>query len=70
MSMSINTKYEFDRASSTLCGRMASLDLETRKRAADDAAKLIENLPKFLLNSPHCHSELKAMKTFITNVEA
>jgi len=68
--MSITTKNDFDRASSTLCGRMVSLDAKTRKTAAAEATDLLAELPLFLKNSPHIKSEVVALKTLISSVAA
>lgn len=66
----ITSKIEFDNISATLCGRMVSLDHDTRKQAAEDASNLINNLPKFLRNSPHCQKEIEAITTLITRISA
>jgi hypothetical protein len=63
--MKITGKIEFDNASATLCGRMVSLDNETRVSAAKDATELLANLPAFLRNSPHCRAEIEAINTLV-----
>lgn len=68
--MEITSKVQFDNISSTLCGRMVSLESEIRKQAANEAADILESLPKFLLNSPHCSSEIEAMNSLIARVKA
>ncbi len=70
MTTTINSKIEFDNISATLCGRMVSLDSDTRIRAAKDAATVLAELPKFLRNSPHCQGEIEAMTTLISRVSA
>lgn len=66
----ITSKIEFDNLSAKLCGRMVSLDQETRAQAAKDASTLLSDLPKFLRNSPHCQGEIEAMNTLIARVTA
>ena len=62
------TKTEFDQKSSRLCGRMVSLDAETRRDAAADASTLLADLPAVLKNSPHCRGEIEALQTLINRV--
>ena len=64
----ITSKIEFDNASAILCGRMVSLNRDTRIQAADDASAMLAALPKFLYNSPHCRDEIIAIHTLITRV--
>jgi len=66
----ITSKIEFDNISATLCGRMVSLDRDTRVQAAADASALLADLPKFLRNSPHCQGEIEAINTLIDRVSA
>ena len=66
----ITSQIEFNNISSTLCGRMASLDSETRRQAAKEAENMLDDLPKFLRNSPHCRDEIKAINTLISRVSA
>lgn len=66
----ITSKIEFDNLSAKLCGRMVSLDRETRIQAAADASTLLAELPKFLRNSPHCEGEIEAINTLIARVSA
>jgi hypothetical protein len=66
----ITSKIEFDNLSATLCGRMVSLDAETRQQAATAAETLLSDLPKFLRNSPHCRDEIAAINTLVSRVRA
>ena len=65
---SITSKIEFDNLSAKLCGRMVSLDLETRLQAAQEASATLAELPKSLRNSPHCQGEIEAMRSLIARV--
>ena len=62
------TKTEVDNLSATLCGRMVSMDSDTRQQAASEAEALLADLPKFLRNSPHCRDEIAAINTFVSRV--
>lgn len=68
--MSITTKIEFDNASAIFCGRMVSLDMDTRKTAAKSAVEMLANLPKSLKNSPHITAEVAALEALISRVAA
>ena len=57
----INGKTEFFNLSAKLCGRMVSLNHDTRIIAAKEAQDVLASLPTCLLNSPHCQDEIKAM---------
>ncbi|MBK9309163.1 MAG: hypothetical protein IPN12_00180 [Rhodocyclaceae bacterium] len=70
MTTTITSKIEFDNLSAKLCGRMVSLDRETRVQAAKDAESLLAELPKFLRSSPHCQGEIEAINTLISRVSA
>lgn len=61
----ITSTIEFNNASATLCGRMVSLDRDTRIQALNDASAMLAALPKFLYNSPHCQDEITAIQTLI-----
>ena len=62
------TKLQFDNRSSILCGRMVSLDADTRRAAASEARELLNTLPAVLKNSPHCVGEISAMESLINRV--
>ena len=62
----ITSKIEFDQIASNLAGKMVSLDSQTRADAAIEAELFLENLPKFLKNSPHCKSEISALNKLIS----
>lgn len=66
--MTITSKIEFDNESATLCGRMVSLDADGRHKAANDAEKMLSELPTFLRNSPHLRDEINAINTLISRV--
>jgi len=66
----MNSKIKFDNISATLCWDMLSLDKTTRQQAAKEAEVFLANLPKFLLNSPHCKGEIEAINTLIFRVNA
>ena len=66
----MKSKQEFDQASSTLCGRMVSLDAETRAIAATRAGEILRTLPAFLANSPHCQGEISAMRQLVAAVDS
>jgi hypothetical protein len=59
------TPTQFNQASSILCGRMASLDIDTRVAAANEASILIASLPKQTLNEPSLKGEFDAIKKLI-----
>lgn len=66
----IKSKLEFDHESAKLCGRMVSMDGETRLRASVAAAEMVDGLPAFLRNSPHCRGEIETLNMLIAGVEA